>query len=356
MKSPGLTRLSASVLMFLSAGAAARGEIAEFSAVLEARVQRITGQFPDGQAVTEVRVPDDVGTLPLEAIAFLTTPGMEEGMGGEGWAAVSFDDPLRTLPQELKMELVSYSQDPATSFISEGRVLERRKVVFTPQDTGRVLGERLTANSQLFLRGLIVFWAPGADDDLTDLSAVVTAVVRQIPPGGEPSVVLDAAAIVDGGPGGQITVDADGAILPEALLPIDLTGALPDVGVLHVVGIPHMVLPYTYPVVVGQEFELQVEVTAEVAGLTDARGAALVLGRPFQNFAAIVDEILRTDLGTRMQNLSNDRAAALAQVPPLPAVALALLPACASMGVEIFGLALLTGVLCAVGTRRGRLL
>jgi hypothetical protein len=336
---------------------AARAEITAFKASLEAEVERITNGLPAETHRDAFVVPDDVNVLPAEARAELVWMGTAmPAPEGQSRATAGFSDPLlsvNNVPEELRLEAVSYSSDPNTSFNSAAAIVETRSIVINADETDAAPGQNVTFNSQVFFRGTVCVWSQTPTDDLTDLSALVTMRVIQRTGGGSDITVLEAAMIVAGGPGGSITVDSNGLIVPESLLIEDASDEEPAVGRAWVVVAPNLLLPYAYNVVIGEAFELELQVEVDVKGLTDARGAAVVLGGPFMEFGPVVDTVAGSSLGTSLQDTANATSESLTPDSFLPSL-LALFPNCAAMGVETFGLTFIAGVLC-VATRRRRL-
>lgn len=335
----------------------AQGALIDFRAALSAEVERITNGLPADSAFQAFVVPDDVNVLPAEARAELqhmdTSDDRPDGMSR---ARASFSDPLLTIdevPEELSIEAVSYSPDPNTLYDSEAEIVETRTIVIEPEETELTVGDTALFNSQVFFRGTVCVWSPGFTDDLTDLSALVT--MRVIQRFGDASEVtlLEAAMIVAGGPGGSITVDSNGLISPESLLIEDDSGLEPGVGRQWVVVAPNLLLPYAYEAVIGEEFQLELQVEAEVKGLPGGRGAAVVLGGPFMEFGPVVDIVEGSSQGTRLQDIANSTSDDLTPDSFLPSL-FALIPNCAAMGVEAFGLTLISGILCISAARRRR--
>jgi len=334
--------------------AVSRAAILEVKAVVSGKVLRVTGGFPVEEVVQEIHVPEDTAVLPVEALASISLANDPAGFRGQGLARVRFDDPLLTVagvPEELNLEVVSYSTSPDTLFVSTGRIVETRRVVFTPEETGRPPGGVVSLNSQFFIRGAAVLWSAKTDADLTDLEALFTVMVRKTVPGQSPQTVLEAAGIVSGELGGEITVDANGGLTPESLLPSNLTGQVVDVGNVRAVVIPNLSLPYFYEAVVGEEFVLEATFEIELGGLTNRRGGSVVLGGPFAELGPVVDDVAQKEIGFRIQTAANDRMHEQSRLPSLPPVIYSLAPACAPMGVELVGLALLAGMFCLVGRR-----
>jgi hypothetical protein len=333
----------------------ARGEITAFKAFLEAAVERITNGLPADSDVESFVVPDDVNVLPAEARAellYMNTDSRDPA--GLSRARATFSDPLLTVadvPEELSLEAVAYSPDPNTQFNSEAEIIETRTIIINADEADAAVGQTVTFNSQVFFRGTITTWSPTLTDDLTDLSALVTMRVVQRFNSGTELTVLEAAMIVAGGPGGSITVDSNGAIVPESLLIEDASEQEGNVGRVWVVVAPNLLLPYAYDVVIGDEFQLELQVEVEVQGLTGGRGAAVVLGGPYTEFGPVVDIVEGSSLGTSLQDIANATSDDLTPDTFLPSL-LALFPNCAAMGVETFGLTLIAGVLCAARRRR----
>lgn len=349
----------ACVAGLLGFAAAARAEILSFSALLEAEVERITDGFPAQTSKQQVAVPDQVSELPAEALAALGMYATEsDDLEGQGAAAARFNDPTLITngsPEELEVEAVSYSSSHDTMYVSESSITETRRVSISAAEVDNAAGGLQTFNSQVFFRGTISVWCPNLNDDLTDLSALIELRVTQRFADETALTVLEAAVLVSGEQDGKITVDANGAIDPQSLVVLDESGNIDGTGSVYVVVAPNLLLPYTYDALIGEEFELELEIKAEVKGLTDSRGAAVVLGGPFSEFADLVDEVAGSSLGTQLQDLANTTSDAVTPDGYLPSFFGLLFPNCAAMGVETFGLTLISGVLCGVQMRRRRL-
>lgn len=338
-----------------------RGAVTQFRAVLLAEVERITNDLPADSAFQSIVVPDDVSVLPASAKAELLYMGMDSMLpDGLSRARATFSDPLLSIndvPQELSLEAVSFSPALDTRFDADSSIVETRTIVLSPNEITLPTGASATFTSQVFFRGTVAMWGPSMTDDFTDLSALVTMRVIQRFADESETTLLEAAMIVAGGPGGSITVDSNGEIDPSQLLIQDLSGQDTSVGRVWVVVAPNLLLPYTYNAVVGDEFQLEIQVEVSVEGLGGSRGAAVVLGGPFLEFGPVVDIVEGSSLGTRLQDIANAASNDMSpdtSTPSVPSL-MALFPNCAAMGVETFGLTLIAGVLCITTRRRRKL-
>lgn len=262
-------------------------------------------------------------------------------------------------PNDAGLDVAAFSADEVTSWLVEGTVAENRSIVLTAADLGGgVSGGRTQVDSRVLLSGVMLIMAEDQAADLSRVEAELTVYIVQRPPGATPMRVMEAEVLLGGGPDGAVTVRrATGSLAGVSLPVLQFPELTPDLPMVRAIVFNGVNLQYSYEVVAGEAFDLELHVQAHVRTQPGGTGAAAVFGLPQEGLESVLARIKGDDRGARL-------AAAIAQhvdttgesyaSPSDPAAALWRLffPFCGGLGLESVGLALVGGGLCLVRRRR----
>lgn len=264
--------------------------------------------------------------LPLIAEAQIVPGDREAGMVGlaAGVAAKTvFNDPrLSTTsdPDEFGIAVGALSLENDVVHYGRSHSTETREITFLRREIQAGNGTALEARSWFFLDGILVLWAEQGSEALADTRAEVAVTVRQTRPSDpretEPTTVLEAGAALTGLPGGGADFSTSGVLSDRQLDWWDLSDLVPELGLVHLVLIPNIAIPYEYPAVVGETFILYADIEATIHDQAHT-GAAVLLGFPLEELIELINGLSEEDLGDRLSGALWDVRASV-PARPLP--------------------------------------
>lgn len=285
-------------------------------------------------------------------------------------AGVTFSDPRLSVlpdPNEFAIDLAAYSVSPSRSYWSRGTANEIREITFLSSEIGAADGTDLEAQSFFFVDGIILLWGQAGTNDLSGTTAQFAITVQQSQTEGADLAVLQAGLTLTGQADGTIALSASGGLTVDNVAVVNLSNLIPDLGPVHLIVIPNIALPYTYAASVGESFQLNAAIEAQIQD-QPGTGASVLLGVPLLELAALVNEVSGGNAGTQFQQILE--ASLAAQPAPLKPVVNAdtsstvrivnqfgCLPGgscCGALGVESALLVTLLGVMAAACARRER--
>jgi hypothetical protein len=346
---PGVRPVGAEVLDVAAAVDATAVQFTNGDPVL---VDRETLAVEAGQTGTATAAVDDLGDLGRTPIASASS-------------AVFFKDPFTPGPVgypigEFGGELMAVTLDPHINQQVTGDTFETRTIRVTASEAGLPLESGVVVTGEMYLNGAILVWSNRADENLDTLEARVGFEIELDRAGLDPRFVLSSVVEVSGLPGNHISTSTGGVITDPELVVMDLSSDFPELGAVHLVMFPQLLLPYSYEVRVGEEYTLVARLRLIASTVPGSVGVAVTAGGPFDRIADELNLMYGGDMGTRLQ----DRVAAemaLFPVPDEPRIPFQAFEqtfeqttgqTCAPMGVEAIGLLSLMSLMTF--TVRGR--
>jgi len=337
---------------------------------IDAEVSAEVKEFKSGAPVNSDSAFKDLNkstsTLPLVVTAQL----LHNEQGG-GASQVTFSDPTLSVspdPNEFGLNVAAFSLAPnLLSYANTGHAHEQREITFLSSEIGAVDGAGLQAQSFFFIDGIIMIWGEEGVTNLDGTTVQTTLRVdRSGKDGADAPQVLEAQLTLTGQSDGTVLLSATGGLTADSGSLIDLSGAIPDLGSVHVLIIPNTAIPYTYNAAVGQAFNLDATLDGQIQ-THPGTGASILLGVPLVELASLVNSVSGGSVGTQLQQALEAALSTAAPAKPLIAtdktttvrvtngLGLNLLaPGCGRMGAEM-GIALISFVAIALtGTGRYR--
>jgi len=292
-------------LMFGSPGWAV---VDTLDATVTAQVEEYLGSQIINSDFAFENLDETTGNLPLMVEAgFLDSDDTEEVAGA--MATTTFNDPRlseKPDPDEFGIDVAAFSQSLLLSYSGWSNSTETRSIVFESGEIGEPNGTDLQVRSYFYVDGVLVIFS---DDWVTDLSGTTSEVslnVKQQRAGQEDfTTVLEASLTLTGQEDGSITVTTDGELEPANIVQIDLSELVTDLGMLHLVIIPDIAIPYLYPAEVGETFTLVAEIEGKVRN-QPGTGASVQLGVPFLELAGLLNDITGIGTGDLVQDALQD--------------------------------------------------
>lgn len=277
----------------LAAGAApVPGQIADVRTDIAAFVNDIQPGGVRPRSVNDALLPAE-GPYPGHVTAFLERLDADGLVIGAGEAISAADDPRDQLgaqgpPEEIFLEVGTVSLQEV-AYEAGADAIEQRVIRFGP--SGQLLAGQDVRTSSVFLRAALVIGSDAETADLTGAN-VRLGVQIDIATAEDTFPVFSGAVDVQGGPAGTITVEALNNIPAEAVEIVDLSDRLAstgDPGILWVVTLPNVEIPYAYEVPPGGEAVLAATFRLKAVNLPDGVLAAGVAGGPFQRLGGLID-------------------------------------------------------------------
>lgn len=293
----------------------ASAAIISTSAVVSTTVQEFIDGASGSVTNDSAETLDDLSNVPLRASGILTSTDLDGVLMSQGQAFGDFLDPARLdqpNPEEFGLEVASYAQGDSVAYSVSSVADEFRTVSFSASEIDfNVLGTR-TVESRIFLSGAMLFWSTQPGLDLSDMRSEVTVSVIR-----DGDTLFSSSLIVSGTaePTTQGPIQFDVVELDElAAAGVDaeslaILERVEREGSLIVIVIPAQEHPYTYSVVEDEPFVLNARFEIRVQNKPGGTGAAVALGRPFQNLATFVGDALPGVDGTAMQRALNRETA-----------------------------------------------
>jgi hypothetical protein len=301
----------AGAIAFLTSEASA--SVISTSAVVSTTVQELIDGASGSMTTDSAETLDDLSNVPLRASGILTSTDLDLVLIAQGQAFGDFMDPARLdqpNPEEFGLEVASYAQGDSVAYSVSSVASEFRTVSFSASEIDFGVFGTQTVESRIFLSGAMLFWSTQPGLDLSDIhSEVAVSVVREDT--GE--TLFSSSLVVSGAaePTTQGPIQFDVLELDELVaagVDADSLAILERVereGSLIIVVIPEQEHPYTYRVVEDEPFVLNARFETRVQNKPGGTGAAVALGRPFQNLAAFIGDALPGVDGTAMQRAIN---------------------------------------------------
>jgi len=266
-------------------------------------------------------------------------------------------------PNDAGLDLGAFSDDDFSSWTVEGAVTEVRTVVLHPADVGGDVrrGSRTRVEGRVVVSGVMLITADELGKDLSGVNVRFRFHVIQRFPDHDPVEVLAGLLVLAGDANGVASITEVSGAMAGAFLPVmefpNFIEALPMVQAVPFTGLE---FPYTYDVVVGEPFDLELFVEATLHTTPDGTGAAAVFGLPQEGLASVIERVKEPDLGKQLTDMIAREVDTTGEaykdgggmiVGPSPF----LFPACGLMGFETAGLAAVAAacfLLGRVGRRR----
>lgn len=295
------------VALFLGLSAA-RGEIVDISGSSSARVIQFAGFLPIQSDFEQAIIPVTTPEPPAISRARLERHVSEEEIAAAAQVIALFKDPnLAALgnPSDVGLDLGAFSDDSFTNWWVEGTASETRTVRFDSSSLSfdffsSVLPSN-TAESSVFLSGVLLITARELSQDLTGLEASIEVKVTKRQGGVVPEVVLEGLVKIVGGPDGTVQISEQSGAFATVFLPVvDFTSTIPDLALVQAVQFNGLQLPYQYEFVSGEQFFLDLEANATLQVVPGGVGAAAVFGTPLEGLASVLQRIKNDDAGQQL--------------------------------------------------------
>lgn len=250
-------------------------------------------------------------------------------------------------PNDAGLDLGAFSDDDFSSWIVEGTVTEVRTLVLHPADIGGDVrrGSRTRVEGRVVLSGVMLITADEVGKDLSDVNVRFRFHVIQRSPDHDPVEVLAGLLVLAGDANGVASITEVSGAMAGAFLPvIEFPNFIEALPVVQAVPFTGLEFPYTYDVVVGEPFDLELFVEATLHTTPDGTGAAAVFGLPQEGIASVIERVKEPDLGKQLTDMIAREVDTTGEaykngggtiVGPSPF----LFPACGLMGFETTGLA-----------------
>jgi hypothetical protein len=308
-------------IMVLVLGERVRAEVREFSATVSSEATELVGgEVTDTNSAFESFPEGTTGALPMTANAGFTHEDETGSVVAEGRAVTVFSDPRLSeavSPEEFGLSAVAYSVDPSVSYVAKSLSTETRRIAFTPADLGMADGTAIQVQSTFFLDGTLALWTEAGVSDLGSVDAQMTLRVEQTRATTGTTTVLEANLGLVGQADGTAVANAGGALVLDNTVVLSLSDVVTDLGVVHVMFIPQIAIPYSYDATVGEEFTLKATIEVTATDQPDGRGAAVVLGGPLDVLGDLVNDVSESALGDQFAD-TLDQTAAVANDPLIP--------------------------------------
>lgn len=288
----------------VTGGAVARADVTSVEGVSRVVLEEfVQSKLRDRSEVSD-SFPGTSEALPIRVAASLVSSDPNRPAAAAGAAQLANPTDLnQPNPEDFAVNLTLLSRSADISYKADAFVLEKRRVLFRPEQIGpdAASGETLAFTGKFFLDGALVFFAGEADADLSEASARVEITVATRSERDPNTVVFTDTIELIGQPGGEVLVTSSGTIPSTQLALSDLSGIVDEFGVFKTLVLPKLEIEFPYNAVLGEEFELRAAIKVLASAPGRGIGVAAVLGAP-------------TDTVTRVIRITNDDAAALKSV------------------------------------------
>ena len=339
------SRITHCVLITMMLGALsashAKAAILSITGSSSARVVLFGPDVPTESDFSENSVPGTVPTPPAVATARIDFFDDNGEISAGGTALSVFENPNLSgfgNPNDVGLDLSCFTDDDKATWLVQGTASESRVIVLdAPANTTGVptIGPS-TANSNLLISGVLVITSLNAERDLTGVEATFNISVTQRLANGDSMEVAAGSLVMAGGPMGTVEIqEATGVLAPVAPPVIDFSGLVATLPVVNAVIFAGTQIPYTYEFTPGEEFELELNVDAQVRNVPGGTGAAAIFGLPQLGFGDLLARVKNDDRGRELeaiiaQQVDTTGAAYVNNGPGLPF----LFPFCGALGME----------------------
>ncbi len=345
-------------------GLPAYGEVTNVAGTVTALVVHRQGGAVLQQDFNQQIVPLTNAAPPITARSRLDRllPGGEVAAAGQVVTILHEPDLTGSgRPNDAGLDLGAFSDDTISSWTVEGTVTEVRTLVLHPSDLGGDVrrGARTRVENRVVLSGVMLITADALDKDLSGVNARFSFEVIQRRPDHDPVSLLAGVLVLSGDANGIASITEASGAMAGAFLPViefpNVIEALPMVQAVPFTGLE---FPYTYDIVVGETFDLELQVEATLQTTPNGTGAAAVFGLPQEGLASVIERVKAPDLGKQLTAMIANEVDTTGEayqdgggtiVAPSPF----LFPACGLMGFELIGLMAL-GMACLLRGHLGR--
>jgi len=342
-----------------------RAEVTRIVGSAKAMVVQFDGSNPLQTDFNQVSVPDTRTEPPALARARLDRHSDTGQLTASAEAACVFVPPNVTNfgpPNDVGLDLGAFSADATTQWYVEGAASEHRTVIFNQRDTGgqAFFGFPYRAHSRLMITGALVIAAEKPDADLSGVRVNFSFSLMLRAPSGSTTTPLSGSVSFVGGPNGATqTKDVSGNLAGVFLPVFSFVNEVSDIRNIRALVFPAVNLPYEYQVRIGQEYELELQVRAELYTKGEGVAAAAVFGLPQDALPAVMGRVKLDDSGAEIADLiagevdttGQSYVGGSAEVPLRLSQAL---PLCGVLGMEAAGLLIGGCWLAQRGRSRGR--
>ncbi len=346
------------LIVALAVAPVAQAEITDIVGSASANVVESVGGTEIQSDFAQNIVPLTTAVPPASATARLDHLSELHELTAAAQALALFDNPsLAGLdnPNDVGLDLAAFSENQASSWFVEGIVNETRTIVIHPADVGlnRKVGDPAIARSRIVLSGVLIIAFEDIARDLTGTEVKFSLNLSKHQQDETAASLLQGEIVFSGGPDGKATISSATGVFEGAFLPIvDFLGGLHGLPNVQSVPLAGMQLPYEYPYIVGEPFDLDLTVSSQIRTIPNGVGAAAVFGLPPDGIASILSRVKKDDSGAEMTDFIAEHVDTTGTAYVGAPVAPLLLPFCGVLGIETLG-ALIAGV-AIVTTRRRR--
>jgi hypothetical protein len=342
--------------------APSRADVLGVEGSATALVVQLNGGNPIQTDFSHEIVPQTQPEPPVVASARLDRLLSDGSVTAAGQALAVFDRPAvldQGTNNDAGLDLGAYSDDTVTEWLVDGAVSTVRFLQFSAADLDAqvTVGGVAQLRSRLLLSGVMLITAADSSRDLTGASVHFSFSVTLRQQGRPTTVLLSAEVNLVGGPNGTAELkNAAGDLAGVFLQIVDFTDQIPELPVVLALPFAGMNFPYTYEIIVGQPFELELAVQSEIVTLPDGVGAAAVFGAPQEGLASVLSRVKGDDRGRRLSEAIARRVDTTGQAYADTPVDAALpsataVPMCGMMNLEAAGLLLVAGLVGVVHRR-----
>jgi hypothetical protein len=338
----------------------AQAEITDIAGSASATVVEFVGGAEVQRDFAQNIVPLTTPEPPATATAKLDRLSPTNELTAAGSVIAVFDNPNLaglTNPNDVGLDLGAFSDNETSSWFVEGTVNETRTIVFSPAEagTGHNLGDSAVAQSRIVLSGVLIITAEDMAKDLTGTEIRFNLSLSKRQQDELAQSLLEGELVFSGGPDGVADISSATGVFAGAFLPIlNFLGELDGLPNVQAIPIAGMQLPYEYPYIVGQPFDLDLTVSSQLRTTPNGVGVAAVFGLPQDGLASILSRVKKDDRGRqladRIAQHVDTTGAAYVGAPAAPW----LFPFCGALGAETIGALIAGAAMMTTATRRRR--
>lgn len=322
----------------------------------KATVVQFVTIFPVQMDVNEESVPATRPEPPATARSRIDRVDDGGSITAGGQALALFDKPNTSglgTPNDAGLDLGAFSDDPFTSWFSEGVVNEVRTLQLTQSDFSpeAVSNGILRVRSRVLLSGVMLIASTTGGRDLSGVRVNLSFSVTLRQEGLQESMPLvGEVSLVGTSDGDTQTQDPTGVLANLALPIVDFSGQIAELPFVRGLPFSGVNFPFEYEVAVAKPFELELAVRAQVNTTPDGVGAAAVFGTRQEGLGAVLSRVKRSDIGNRLtaavSRVVDTTGQAYAATPiDAPPPATPIFGVCGAMGFEAMGLLSICGVM-----------
>lgn len=280
--------------------AASRAEVVSFTGASEVRLTQFVGAVSHTSNSDVTRFPEDVATLPAQAVTRITAT--DGDFPSAAAAAAQFADPTTALgenPEEFAINLTLNSISPSVRYEAVASAKEVREIRFSAGELGfgSNLGDQAVIRGRLFLDGALTLIAVEPDRDLSAAHATLNVTVVQTL-GAQTRTVFSGSVSLQGTAAGDAVAESTGDFPTGQIVLTDLSVFNEEFDRFRVLVIPDLTIDYDFDAVVGQATTLTATVEVVAANVEDNVGVSAVIGTP----TTTLDDVLTVSRGAASAN------------------------------------------------------